>query len=345
MDTIGIGLIGCGLWGSIHAQTYSASPITKLISTCDLESERVEQFAQKYGAEKSTTDYQEILSDPEITAISITTPDHTHTPIVLDALKAGKHVLVEKPLAMTVEECKKILSVRDSAGTILMVDFHNRWNIPFMQVKNMVEFGELGDLQMISVRLNDTIYVPTKMLGWAAQSSPAHFLGSHVVDLIRWLSGSEINKVYSVSRSTVLNKKGIDTPDYFQTILELSSGATAYVENCWIVAENAPNVFEFKGEFIGSKGSTYVNVSHHRMVEKYTEDGAGYPDVLGVVDRYGKAAGFCTAPIDHFIECMVQSTEPLVTGEDGLAATQVVQAMEQSAKTGLPVDLDPLLFD
>jgi predicted dehydrogenase len=345
MDTIGIGLIGCGLWGSIHAQTYSTSPNVKLVTACDQDRERAKQFSQKYGSVNYTTDYQEILSNPEISAVSITTPDHTHTPIVIDALKAGKHVLVEKPLAMTVQECKKILAARDASGTILMVDYHNHWNIPFMQVKKMVESGELGDMQMINVRLNDTIYVPTRMLSWAAKSSPAHFLGSHVVDLIRWLSGVEIKRVYSVSRSAVLTKKGVDTPDFYQTILELSNGATAYVENCWIVAENAPNVFEFKGEFIGSKGSTFVNVSHHRMVEKYTVEGAGFPDVLGVIDRYGKSAGFCTAPIEHFVDCVVQNTTPFVTGEDGLAATQVIQAMEESARTGLPVDLQPISID
>ena len=339
MNTIGIGLIGCGIWGSIHAQTYSSSPHTKIITICDQDRKKARDFSNKYGSVNFTTDYKEILSNPGIAAVSIATPDHTHTPIVLDALNAGKHVLVEKPLAMTVRECEEILAARDAAGTVLMVDFHNHWNIPFIQVKKMIDSGELGELQMINVRLNDTIFVPTKMLSWASESSPVHFLGSHVVDLIRWLSGDEIARVYSVSRSNVLMQKGIDTPDFFQTILELSRGSTAYVENCWIVAENAPNVFEFKADFIGSKGSTFVNVSHHRMVEKYTEEGSGFPDVLGVVDRYGKDAGFCTAPMEHFIDCLVHNSKPLTTGEDGLAATQVVQAMEESARTGLPVNV------
>ena len=102
MDKIGIGLIGSGLWGSIHAQTYAASPHTNLVSVSDLEKERAKQFVQKYGSDNWTTEYHELLENPEISAISITTPDHTHTPIILDALKAGKHVLVEKPLATTV---------------------------------------------------------------------------------------------------------------------------------------------------------------------------------------------------------------------------------------------------
>jgi predicted dehydrogenase len=339
METIGIGLIGCGIWGSVHAQTYASSPLAKLINICDEDGDRAEAFSEKYSAKRFTTNYKEVISDPHIHAVSIATPDHTHTPIIMDALKAGKHVLVEKPLATTIQECEQILAARDAAGTILMVDFHNHWNIPFLQVKKMIDSGELGDLQMINIRLNDTIFVPTKMLSWASKSSPAHFLGSHVVDLIRWLSGNEITKVYSVSRSKVLRDKGIDTPDFYQTILELSNGASAYVENCWIVAETAPNVFEFRCEFIGSRGSTFVNLSHHRMIEKYTEEGGSFPDVLGIVDRYGKAAGFCTAPMEHFLDCIIQNKSPLTTGEDGLAATKVVQAMEESAKRGLPVSI------
>ena len=94
MDTIGIGLIGSGLWGSIHAQAYAASPHSKLISVSDLDKDRAEQFAQKHGSDNWTTDYQELLSNPEISAISITTPDHTHTPCLRDASGRRCHTAV-----------------------------------------------------------------------------------------------------------------------------------------------------------------------------------------------------------------------------------------------------------
>ena len=339
MSLPGYGLIGCGLWGSVHARTLSAAPLARLVAVCDRDHTRAENFARQYHAASFYTDWRELLTDPEVGAVSIATPDFTHTDIVLEAIEAGKHVLVEKPLATTVTDCEKILAARDAAGVKLMVDFHNRWNIPFLHIRRMVESGEMGELLMINIRLNDTLYVPTKMLSWAASSSPAHFLGSHVVDLIRWVTGAEVERVYSVSRSLVLRKQGVDTPDFYQSILELSNGGTAVVENCWIVAENAPSVFEFKGEFIGSKGSAYVDASHHRMIEKFTGEGAGMPDVQGIVDLYGKTIGFCTESISHFTECICNDLTPKVSGEDGLAATRVVQAMETSAKTGQPVDL------
>ena len=119
----------------------------------------------------------------------------------------------------------------------------------------------------------------------------------------------------------------------------MSNGGTACIENCWIISEKAPSVFAFSGGFVGTKGSTFINASHHRTIEKYTELESGFPDVSGIVDIDGKPTGFCIEAISHFIDCVVNDKNPRVTGEDGLEATRVVAAMEKSAETGMPVEL------
>jgi predicted dehydrogenase len=339
MKKIGFGLIGCGTWGSIHARTYRASPFVRLVQVCDQDEGRAAHFAQEYGAEKCSTDWHNILTDPEIQAVSVVTPDFAHAEVILSAIEAGKHVLTEKPLAASIDECERILEARKRKGVKLMVDFHNRWNLPFVNIRRMLEAGELGTLLAINIRLNDTLFVPTRMLSWAARSSPVHFLGSHVVDLIRWLTGSEVVRVFAVSRSVVLKQAGIDTPDFFQYILELKSGTTAMVENCWVVNESSPSVFDFQCEFIGTKGTAYVNNSHHRMVETYTAKGIGFPDVAGAADLYGKPVGFAVAAIEHFVECLIYDTPLMVTDEDGLSAARVVAAIEKSARERQPVVL------
>lgn len=340
MKNPGFGLIGCGTWGSIHARAFAASPCVRFVSACDQDEARAIRFAKEYGVETHTSDWREVVSNPEIRAISIATPDFEHGEIVLAAIEAGKDVLVEKPLATTVEECERIVRLRKEKHVKLMVDFHNRWNLPFVNVRRMLDEGDLGTLLMTNIRLNDTLFVPTKMLSWAARSSPIHFLGSHVVDLIRWLARSEITRVYSVSRSVVLRKAGIDTPDFYQSILELSNGGTAMVENCWIVHESAPSVFDFQCEFIGSKGSAYANLSHNRVIETYTGRGTGLPDVSGAPDLYGKPVGFAIAAIEHFVACVVNDIEPMVTDEDGLRAARVLAAIVKSAETGRPVEVN-----
>jgi predicted dehydrogenase len=339
MRKAGFGLIGCGTWGTVHARTYGASSAAELLEVCDRDEQRAAQCAKQFGVVKYSSDWRELLANPEIRAVSVATPDYAHGEIVMAAIEAGKHVLAEKPLGASAAECRRILEARDRAGVKLMVDFHNRWNLPFVNIHRMLCAGEMGTLMSMNIRLNDTLFVPTRMLSWAARSSPVHFLGSHVIDLIRWMSGSEISRVYAVSRSTVLKQRGVDTPDFFQYLLELSSGATAMVENCWIVNESSPSVFDFQAEFIATKGSAYVNASHHRLVEVYTDGGIVFPDCAGAPERYGRPVGFAIAAIEHFIDCVTDDRQPMVTGEDGLIAAQVVEAIEESARTRKPVDL------
>jgi predicted dehydrogenase len=339
MSKAAFGLIGCGTWGSVHARTYQASPWARLAAVCDQDANRAKDCAERYGVENHCSDWRELLANPEIQAVSIATPDFVHAEIILAAIEAGKDVLSEKPLAATVEECQKILAARSRRGVKLMVDFHNRWNLPFLSIRRQLEAGELGKLLAINIRLNDTLFVPTRMLSWAARSSPVRFLGSHIIDLIRWMSDAEVSRVYAVSRSVVLKQAGIDTPDFFQYILELSSGATAVVENCWVVNESSPSVFDFQSEFIATKGSAYVNASHNRTVEVYTDRGIQLPDVAGAPDLYGKPVGFAVAAIEHFIDCVVNGKQPMVTGEDGLSVARVLAAIEESAITRHPVDI------
>lgn len=337
MEKVGFGLIGCGIWGDVHARTLSQSVNSNLVGVCDLDKEKANHFAEKYNAQYSYNDVSAFLENKNIQAVSIATPDFTHTDLICAALEAGKHVITEKPMATTVEECNRIIELRDKMKVKLMVNYSNRWKTPFIHVKNLITSGELGDLLMVNIKLNDTIYVPTKMLSWAGKSNSLHFLGTHLVDLIRWLSNSEINRVYSVSRSTLLSGMGINTPDYFQSILELKSGGTVYMENCWIIAESAPSVYEFKAEFVGSKTTVKVDISHHRMIEKYAPTGTAMLDVGEQYSLNGDPQG--QVSIQHFIDCIINDKQPLVNAEDGLEATKVIAALEKSASIKLPIDL------
>ncbi len=340
MSKVGFGLIGCGIFGRIHARAYTASTNARLVAVCDQDASRAAALAAEFGIGDHGVDWRALIARPDIQAVGIATPDFAHAEIALAAIQAGKHVLVEKPLAITVSECQKILAAQRAQGVKLMVDFHNRWSLPFVNLRRALVAGQLGTLMMMNIRLNDTTFVPTRMLSWAAKSSPLQFLGSHLVNLIHFLSDSAVTRVYCVSRSMLLKKMGIDTPDFSQCILELSSGGTAVVETCWILDEHGPSVFDFQSEFVGSKGTAYVNASHHRMAEVYSGKGVELPDVSAAADLYGKPVGFAVAAIQHFVDCVANDQTPMVTGEDGLAVARVLAAAEQSAQTGLPVEVN-----
>src|SRR5260221_12490600 len=139
MDKIGFGVIGTGIVGGAwHAHVYSRAPRAKLVAVCDLNEQRANEIGKKYGAEKVYSDYRKLLENPEIKAVSIATPDFAHREIAVAAAEAGKHILVEKPLATTVEDAEAIVKAAKKAGVKLMVDFHNRVNPPFAGAKESI---------------------------------------------------------------------------------------------------------------------------------------------------------------------------------------------------------------
>lgn len=334
----GFGVIGTGLWGEYHALTYSTYPGAELVAVCDVDPNRAAEVANRFGARRCYTDYRELLADVEVKAVSVATPDFLHTEVGVAAARAGKDILMEKPLALTVEDCQTIIGEAGQAGVKLMVDFHNRWSPPLNTLKSRLAAGELGEPLLINARQNNTIFVPTEMLRWAGRSATIWFTGSHLIDVVCWLMNSPVRRVYSVARSRVLAARGIPTPDFFETTIEFASGAVAFVENCWILPNTEPSVVDFKLRLVGSQGSATVDTTHNRALELYT-DRVVLPDVLGLPTIFGTPRGFAVESIKYFADCIIRDMQPMITGQDGLANTAVVCAALRSAETGQPVEL------
>lgn len=343
MSEMGFGVIGVGTWGEMHARVYASSPGARLSAICDANEQRAQQVGQQCGAQGIYSDYHELLADPNVQAVSIVLPDFLHREAVVAAAEAGKHILVEKPLATTEEDGRAMIEAAAQNGVTLFVDYHNRWNPLFHQVKDALESGELGDPQMVYYRLSDTLFVPTQMLRWAGRSSVAWFLASHCLDTLLWLmksreGGDTIERLYCVARSRVLKERGVDTPDFYQTTLEWKSGLVVQLENNWILPESGPSVFDLKCDFIGSKGAVLIDASHHGAVKKQTGK-AAYPDVFVTPTIYGRPTGFGAESIRHFADSVMRGEKPMVDGVDGLAVTRLILKMEESARTRQPVEV------
>jgi predicted dehydrogenase len=339
MDRKRFALIGSGVFGEVHAKAYSSHPEAELAAVCDLRAERAAEIASKYGARRSCTDWREIASDPDIEAVSVATPDFAHTEIALALAGAGKHLLVEKPLAMTVAECEQIIAAAESAGVKLMVDFHNRWSPVFHEAHSVLRAGELGAPRLLYFRLSNTTFVPLKMLSWAGRSSALWFLGAHAIDMVCWLVGEWPERVYSVSRRGVLQQRGVDVPDFFQSTLEFPGGAVATIENCWLLPESSPSVFDLKCEIVGSDAAMYIDTSSHQALEVVSPGGIRDVEVMGGAEIHGRHVGFMVESIRHFADCVIHDREPLVSGEVGLEVTRVATAIEESARAGEPVGI------
>lgn len=341
MEHTGFGVIGVGTWGELHAHVYSDVPGGRLIAICDANLERAQQIADANSQAGETptvyTDYHELLGHPRVQAVSIVLPDFLHRDAVIAAARAGKHILVEKPLATAEADALAMIGAARDAGVTLFVDFHNRWNPLFNHLKQSLDAGELGEPQLITYRLSDTLFVPTQMLKWAAQSSVAWFLASHCLDTLLWLmnsrgGGDAVESLSCLTSSRVLEREyGIDTPDFYLTTLRWKSGLITTIENSWILPEGGPSLVDIRCEVTGTKGAMVINAARSGSVQKHT-DRVYYPDAFVAPAVHGRPTGFGAESIRHFATSVAQGVRPMVDGIDGLAVTRLILAMEESAR-------------
>lgn len=163
MRTIRIAIVGAGVWGDTHAAIYREHPLAEPVAICDRDVDRARALADKYGIPSVYGSVEEMLEAGGFDAVSIVTPDHLHADIAVACAAAGKHLLIEKPLATTRADVLRIVRAARESGVRVMVDLHNRWSPPFAEARRMVEEGGLGTLRNAYIRLNDVKWVATDM--------------------------------------------------------------------------------------------------------------------------------------------------------------------------------------
>jgi predicted dehydrogenase len=340
-----IGVIGLGIWGQMHVAAYKQCASAEIVAVCDLNKKLAEDTSVKYMIPGYYSDTDEMLAKENLDAVSIATPDNCHAAPVIKAAEKGLHIMVEKPLATKVNECEEMINAAKKNNVFLMVDWHNRWNPSFNYAWKAIRNNEIGDISYIYFRLSDTIFVPTKMLPWASQSSVLHFLGSHSIDTICWLIEKKPKSIKCIKKEGILTGLGVDTPDLFLSIIDFEGGATAVVENSWALPQTYPSLIEHKCEIIGSKGILMLDPTGHRALAKYTEEttkgfpNSSFPDLFITPTIFDRQMGFSVESMYHFVECVRDGKKPYTSGEDGLLNAIILNAAEESAETGMTVQI------
>ncbi|MDR1394480.1 MAG: Gfo/Idh/MocA family oxidoreductase [Bifidobacteriaceae bacterium] len=334
-----IGIVGAGIWGENHGRIYSAMDGCQVTAVCDRNGARASELAAKLGASECFDDYTEMFAQGSIDAVAIVTPDFAHADIAVAAAQAGKHMLIEKPLATTRDDVARMVEAITSAGVRAMVDLHNRWSPPFNTAHQILESGRLGDPYSAYFRLNDTRWVATDMLPWAAKSSILWFLGSHSLDTLRWFFNDEVARVYCTSRKGILASQGVDATDVYLTTLEFARGGIAQMENAWITPNGHPNINDIKFNLIGTKGSIAVDATNHNLIQLYTEEATTVPDVLVQNSVFGRPAGFAFESIRSFADCLISGAEFKVSLEDAANGSLAILAIKESAALRQPVEV------
>lgn len=337
MNEVGLGQIGVGTWGQVMLNSWSKHPKARILAVCDADGDRARKIAQEFGIDAYYDNVEELLRHPGIDAVGVATPDYAHREGVVRALEAGKHVLVQKPMATTVDDAKAMVEAEQASGRYLMVDFQHRWGIGFAEARKAVESDSFGQVVHGHIRMSNSQRVPLQMLSWASQSSVLWFLGTHTLDLLRFVLGSEVKRVFGVSRRGVLASRGVDTPDFFQVTLEFENGACIQMENSWVLPEGEVAVIELNMELYGANECVRVHQAPNNVIQKTTKGGLEVP--LGARSAV-MARG---TSLHYFIDCVASGTRPSITGHDGLMNTAALVAIEKSIAEGRPVDVAEVL--
>ena len=196
MKQLNIGIIGAGRIGKVHAQsiTYNV-PTAKVLGITDVFKDGLQELADKYGIEKVYNDYKEMLADDEIDAVLVCSSTDTHADISIEAAKAGKHVFCEKPVDLTPAKVQAVIDAVAEAGVKLQVGFNRRFDHNFAQVRNLINEGKVGDLELIKITSRDPAPPPAEY----AAVSGGMFLDMtiHDFDMARFLAGSDVTEVYA----------------------------------------------------------------------------------------------------------------------------------------------------
>lgn len=341
MSKLKMAIIGAGLWGMSHAHIYDEHPQVEIAAVCDKDIQRAYHLAAQFNVPREGvfSDHQTMIQQSKFDAAAVVTPDFLHKECVVDLANARKDVLVEKPLATSRHDIEEIIEAVERNQIRLMVDLHNRFSPPFAVAKASLDAGEIGEPYSAYFRLNDTKYVATDMLSWAAQSSILWFLGSHSVDTLRWFFNDEVARVFAVSRKGVLSDLGVDVEDIFQTILEFRGGGIATMENSWITPNSHPCINDIKFNITGTKGMINLDLSNNQMIAQFTDEKAFHPDVLVKHFVHGFPAGFAYQSIRHFVDRILDGKAFLLQPLDAVNTSLVILSILESAKKREPVEV------
>lgn len=331
LSSVRTAVIGMGVLGNVYAETYRSSPNAELVVVCDLDPGRAKAAGERHGC-RYTTDINEIGADGTIDLVAVATPDFAHRDACVAMLRAGKHVMVEKPLATTLGDAQAITDAAKESGVRLMVDFQNRWNPLFIQAKQLIDAGEIGDPVMAYARLSNTTSVPTEFLSWASKSGPEWFLFPHLLDLLCWLFDQRPQSVVAYGTRGILAAQGIDVYDAIQAQVRFEK-AFATVETSWILPTTWGSGIDFRFDILGSAGKIDINPSSSGLLLASSER-LSTPGVGGIQHAYGTQFGFFKEPILHFLECVRLDRDPIITSEDGIANVRLIEAIRTSLESG-----------
>jgi UDP-N-acetyl-2-amino-2-deoxyglucuronate dehydrogenase len=331
-------VIGCGRIAPKHAESIVALEEAELVAVCDIVPEKAQAFADKYGA-KPYTSYEEMLEQEDLDVVTIATESDLHAPIGIAAAKAGKHVMVEKPMAMTLESADELIRTCHEAGVKLAVIHQNRFNKSVKIMREALEAGRFGNLThgQATVRWNrdDNYYSQAPWRGTKLQDGGVLMNQSiHNIDLLQWTFGP-VESVFGYTRTAM---RKIEMEDVGCAVIKFKSGAIGIIEAASTIypknIEETLNIFGETGSvIIGGIAVNRIETwefpnSEEEKQQIFDGQESDPPNVYGFGHR---------EIIGDMIEAIREDRVPAIPGEEGRKALEIILAIYKCQETKEPV--------
>jgi UDP-N-acetylglucosamine 3-dehydrogenase len=324
MTSIKVGVIGAGFMGANHAEMYASTTGARLVGVADILTDRAEKLADTLNV-RAYASVEDLLADPAVDAVSICTNDEKHVEPTIAAFKAGKHVLLEKPITTTLEDADRIISAVEAQERCFLVGHILRFEKRYAEAARVSSSGEIGDIVSIFARRIGSSSTQDTLKGRVSLLS---FLGVHDFDLCCWFAASPAIRVYSEARSGLLASRGYNVEDHAFTVIRFANNTVACVESGWILPDTHPRKAEFRMDIIGTKGMISLDLTSSG-ISICGEKGYRLPNFGHGLEE----------EIQHFLRCVRGQESPLVKAEDARNALELSLAAQESSRTNRPVSL------
>jgi len=355
MGTMKLGLIGAGSIAGAHLKAVPhIAGIVEFVAIAEPNAANRQRQSARFNIERAYTDPAELLAQPDIEGVVLTTPHDTHADLARRCFAAGKHVLVEKPMACSLAECDAMIAAAKTAGKTLMVAQCQRYDPSYRGLKAVLDSGELGPIRAVRIEAmqNAAAFVPTGhwyLDGHRAGGGIVISVAIHKIDLLRYLLG-DVVRVTAICR-TVNPMFANGAEDYAVATLEFASGAVGqlfatwsafrlpYSENMMFFGDNGtvhalpPTETQMGPALVASRQRTPA------AAPGFASQFGGFQPVAPARDGLPSAEPFANQ-LAHFAECCRNGTEPVSSGRDNRRTMQVVFAIYESARTGQTVPIE-----
>ena len=332
MEKLRVGVIGVGFIGALHARIFSELPASELVAVTDSDAGLSRKWAKQLNCDHADS-IDALVKRKDIDAVSICTPDDYHVEPVLLSARAGKHILLEKPIARTASDSLRIQKACEEAKVRLMVAHILRFDPKYVRVHDEIAQGKLGELVHLSAKKLNPRLTAKRIRN---QTSVLFYIGIHEVDIVQWFAGCRISRVFAQKVRKI--NKPYDADDCFFVLLNYENGAVGSLEFSWALPENYPVPIECGVEAVGSKGAAHLEVVG-QGVRLYKEAGEEIPELSVWPEVNGQIMGDLRVELEHFVSATLKKQDFIMPTADAVDAVRVVEAILRSAESDKPVEI------